>query len=58
MVYTAGLETEDKSYYADWLENLTGISRAHWGQFSLGYLRNRFQKELRDIHPEAELQNH
>ena len=51
MVYAAGLETEDKSYYADWLENLTGISRAHWGQFSLVYLRSRFQKELRDIHP-------
>lgn len=52
MHFDTQYETEDKSVYADWLENLTGVSRGYWGRYSLAYLRDRFAKELRDIRPE------
>ena len=39
------LETEDKSYYADHLAELTGECRSYWGQFSL--------EEIKQIHRET-----
>ena len=40
------IATEDKSYYVDELEKLTGRPRHHWAQFGLTYLVGRLTREL------------
>jgi len=48
MFYETVLETEDKSYYADLLAEITGISRAYWGIFSLPLLKKfLYEKRLK-----------
>ena len=40
------ISTEDRSYYVDELEKLTGRPRHHWAQFGLTYLAGRLRREL------------
>ncbi len=46
--------TSDKSYYADKLEQLTGISREKWAVLTLEHLREHFERELKHLEREKE----
>ena len=40
------LETQDKSFYADRLQELMGISRSKWGRFPVPVLREMYEIAL------------
>ncbi len=42
------VETQDKSFYADKLQDLIGIKRAKWGRFSVSVLREMYEIALRE----------
>lgn len=46
MFYEPMIDTEDKSYYADRLEEITGRPRNHWTNISLLKLHDFLRKEL------------
>lgn len=48
MFYETILEINDRSYYTDRLEQLTGRRRSMWFGFSLALLRRRLERELKD----------
>ena len=41
------IETSDKSYFVDKLEQLTGKSRSYWARASVFQLREYLKKEMR-----------
>lgn len=43
------LETEDKSYYVDWLAALTGQGRSYWGWLSLEEIKRIHRETLRRV---------
>ncbi|MBI4970230.1 MAG: hypothetical protein HZC17_00100 [Candidatus Omnitrophica bacterium] len=42
------LDVQDKSFYADKLQELIGISRGKWGRFSASVLRDLYEIALRE----------
>lgn len=48
-MFTATLvATDDRSYFTDELEKLTGRSRSYWSLFSLDQLSSRLRHELKN----------
>ncbi len=47
MFFEPVIETDDKSFYADRLEGLTGLPRSFWGLIPLGPLRELCEKAAR-----------
>lgn len=43
------LETEDKSYYADGLVEMTGKLRSHWVSFTLEEIKQIYRETLKRV---------
>ena len=47
MFHTTLMETEDRSYYTDKLEHLTGIPRRDWSRLTFEDLKEHFERVVK-----------
>jgi len=48
MFFETLITTDDKSYFVDRLEEITGKPREHWSGLSLTLLRNLLEKAIKE----------